>query len=221
RGAVRGGRRPGAARYNAAGRPQCVRAAGAAAMRKLKKTPPTFSWDEWVPTGTALDQIISSTKQPDLASQYFEWDRRSGRLQLALVPFDGNGTMILLHPSDWEQPARRAQWRGHLFVRRVDLDKLYPSPATPTMTAAHQDDTRPPERRRGRILKHEWIAIAGEIARRCVHSKTGRVLVPKNERNLARQMLAWCQENYGEEPAESEMREAVKAICATLRTADK
>ena len=187
-------------------------------VSELKKTPPTFSWDEWVPTGTALDQIISSTKQPDLAGQYFEWDRRSGRLQLALVPFDGNGTMILLNPSDWEQPARRAQLRGPLFVRRVDLDKRYPIAATQTLTAAHQSDTtRSPERRRGPILKHEWHAIDGEIARRCINPKTRLLEIPKNERKLAQDVLGWCQGKYEKEPAESEMREAVKAICAALR----
>jgi len=47
------------------------------------------------------------------------------------------------------------------------------------------------------------------------------VLVPENERNLARQTLDWCQQKYGKEPAESAMREAVKAICAALRTAYK
>jgi hypothetical protein len=86
------------------------------------------------------------------------------------------------------------------------------------MTAAPpSDDTRPPERRRGPILKHEWTAIAGEIAARCINPKTRLLEIPKSERKLAADMLGWCQEKYGNEPAESEMRDAVKEICAALR----
>jgi hypothetical protein len=131
---------------------------------------------------------------------------------------------------------------GYCFVRRVHQDKLYPIAATPTMTAAPQsddirppegaatstmtaphpsDDTRPPERGRGRILKYDWLAIAGEIARRCIDPKTRLLKIPKSERRLAKAMLEWCQEKHQKEPAHSQMREAVKIVCAALRVACK
>ena len=88
--------------------------------------------------------------------------------------------------------------------------------------AAHpSDETRPPERRRRGVLKHEWHAIDGEIARRSHRSQDRLLEIPKSERKLAADMLDWCQEKYEKEPAESEMRDAVKAICAALRVAYK
>ena len=91
------------------------------------------------------------------------------------------------------------------------------------MTAPHQSDDTParPERRRGPVLKHDWHAIDGEIARRCINPQTRLLEIPKSERKLANDMLGWCREKYDKEPAESEMREAVKAICAALRVAYK
>jgi hypothetical protein len=108
---------------------------------------------------------------------------------------------------------------GYPFVRRVDL-KLYPIPATPMMTAAPQsDDVRPPQRRRGPLLKHDWLAIAGEIACRCIDPKTGRVAVPQKESALVAAMCAWCNEQGWAVPATSEMSEAVRSVCAALRKA--
>jgi hypothetical protein len=73
-----------------------------------------------------------------------------------------------------------------------------------------------PPRRRGRKAKWDWPTICGEIARRC-HNKSGHLEVPENERELARDMLEWCREEYDAEPAESEIRDAVRAVCARLR----
>jgi len=195
-------------------------------------TPPTFSARDWVPLTDAFLQIMSIVRRHDLSRSCINQDLRSGKLKSALVKIspDGGVTMTLLNRSDWEQrtveaplnPAEGVRVEpsmdGHVYVRRVDLDKHYSVAATPTMTATHKsDDTRPPERRRGPVLKYEWFAIAGEIARRCINPKTRVLEVPKNERKLAKAMLDWCQEKYGKDPAESEMREAVKAICAALR----
>jgi hypothetical protein len=179
---------------------------------------------------------MSTVESRDLAIARINGDLRSGRLESERVQIsDGKETKTPLNLSDWQQLTVEAPIispmegvrvdpyvPGHYFVRRVDLDKRHSIAEKPKRTAAHQsDDTRPPGRRRGPIVKYEWHAIAGEIARRCIDSKTGRVLVPKNERNLARQTLDWCQEKYGEEPAESEMREVVRVICAAMRTAQK
>ena len=45
--------------------------------------------------------------------------------------------------------------------------------------------------------------------------------LPKSERKLTEAMLTWCQNKYRKEPAESDMREAVKAVCAALRPFDE
>jgi hypothetical protein len=79
----------------------------------------------------------------------------------------------------------------------------------------------PPRPRGGAPLKYQWHDINAEIARRCHDPKTGRVKLPKSERKLAKDMLDWCQTTYGEEPAESVMREAVRAMCARLRSLQK
>jgi hypothetical protein len=101
---------------------------------------------------------------------------------------------------------------GYIFVRTADFERLYPK--SPAAEAAIKDG--PPLRRRGPVLKPDWHAIDGEIARRC-HDKSGRVVVPKNELKFAGDMLQWCVDTDRPEPSESEMREAVKAICAALR----
>jgi hypothetical protein len=81
-----------------------------------------------------------------------------------------------------------------------------------------EDEPPSPSRRRpGPITTHDWYAICGEIARCCVDPKTRCLKVPENERQLARDILEWCQLHNKEEPSESAMREAVKAICAALR----
>jgi hypothetical protein len=79
----------------------------------------------------------------------------------------------------------------------------------------------PPRPRGGRPLKYDWHDINAEIAYRCHDPKTGRVRISKSERQLAQDMLAWCQNTYNEEPAESVMREAVRAMCARLRSLQK
>jgi hypothetical protein len=84
------------------------------------------------------------------------------------------------------------------------------------LPAPAQVDYSAPVRRRGPVLKHDWHAIDGEIARRC-HDNSGRIHVPKSESRLAGDILQWCEDMNRPQPSESEMREAVKAICAALR----
>jgi len=202
-------------------------------MRKLKKTPLSFSsWDELAPLKDAFDRIMPSVRVPDLAALRLDGDLRN-RLGLVVMYLAPDKK----HLVTWLTPSDREKWRhvraiagdvmeppvnGYPFVRRVDLNKLYPIPATPTMAAAPQsDDIRPQERRRGPLLKHDWLAIAGEIARRCIDPKTGRVAVPKKESALVGEMRTWCKEKGWAVPVPSEMSEAVRLVCAPLRTAQK
>jgi len=173
----------------------------AGAGADLKKTPLTFSsWDDLAPLKDAFDRIMPSVGAPDPAALRLDGDLRNERLKLVVMYLspDKRHVVTCLTPSDSEK------WRhvralagdvmdppvnGYPFVGRVDLNKLYRIPATPTMTAAPQsDDTRPPQRRRGPVLKHDWLAIAGEIARRCIDPETGRVAVPEKESALVAEM---------------------------------
>jgi hypothetical protein len=134
-------------------------------MRKLKKTPLTFSsWDELAPLKDAFDRIMPSVRVPDLAALRLDGDLRNrlGLVVMYLAP-DKKHLMTWLTPSD------REKWRhvraiagdvmeppvnGYPFVRRVDLNKLYPILATPTMAAAPQsDDIRSPKPKRQSLLQ--------------------------------------------------------------------
>jgi hypothetical protein len=110
--------------------------------------------------------------------------------------------------------------RGFVFyVWKPDLERIWPTAATPSERQA--DDLRPPLRRRGPVVTHDWFTICGEIARRCIDPKTGRVQVPKSENSVAEAVLNWLADQGINAPAPSEMREAVKRVCAALRTAQK
>jgi len=196
------------------------------------ETTPLTAPHEWAAVEEAFDRIMTYRRERNLAGHCLNEDLRSGQLGSAKVEMspDGKRTETMLSPSDWEQwkvlvPSLRVHgWDpnviAHLFVRRVDLDGRYPIPAT-SMTAPQSDGIRPPERRRGPILKYDWHAIDGEIARRCIDPKTGRVAVPKKEYALVDEMRTWCKEQGWGAPAPSEMSEAVRRVCAALRTVQK
>ena len=93
-----------------------------------------------------------------------------------------------------------------------------PEPSSPEIDRILEDLPRRPV---GRPLKHDWQAIHAEIARRCIDPKTGRVAVPKKEYALVDEMRTWCKEQGWGAPAPSEMSEAVRRVCAALRTAQK
>ncbi len=78
------------------------------------------------------------------------------------------------------------------------------------------DDVRL-RKRSGPPTIHNWFAICGEIARRCIDPQTRRVAIPNSENKLAEAVSRWYYEQTDRRPAESEMRKAVKAICAALR----
>ena len=116
--------------------------------------PLTFHPHEWVELFGAFNRIRSITPS-DVALACLNRDLRSERLGSALVEIlpDGKVTMTPLNSSHWQQrtvhaPFERTGLRvgyrfevkppfvaGHCFVRRADLDKCYPDPATPTMPA--------------------------------------------------------------------------------------
>jgi hypothetical protein len=202
--------------------------------QEVKALPP----QEWALFEEAFDRIKMHVGW-DLA----ERDLRQGILDRRLIAAarvvarDGTETRMRLDPMfvepfklwrhspkdfvvlDGEGPS--GEWPSgelHLFVRRRELDKHYPA----TMPSERPNDPlQPPPRRRGPPPNTQrWFSICAEIARRCI-TKTGRVQVPKSENKLADEVLDWLAENEQGQPSASEMREAVKRVCAALRTAQK
>jgi hypothetical protein len=130
-------------------------------MSELKKPLP-FSWREGAPLKDAFDRIMAHVR--------------------AIAP-DKKHTVTWLTPSNWEK------WRqvrvlagdvmeppvGYCFVRRVDLDKQFPTAATPTKTAAPQpDDLQPPKPRRrkpGPKVKKDWRRRVGGEADRIMENE--------------------------------------------------
>jgi hypothetical protein len=193
---------------------------------------------KWAPLSEAFARIKSAVGSDELAAHDLTEDARNKRLILAarrIVPgaaevlfvfkpefwqphtkFDPPLPLFEGMPRFWSSWPALQQGRWHFFVSRAELDKLYPA-----TTVATPSDMRPPPRRRGPVVTHDWFAICGEIARRCIDPKSGRVQVPKNESALADDVLEWCRVEHDREPANSEMREAVRRMCAALSAAQK
>jgi hypothetical protein len=104
--------------------------------------------------------------------------------------------------------------QAHLVTGRIKavLQHLYET---------REDLVQPPPRRRGPPTKKVWLDICGEIARRCIDPKSGRLRVPENESALSRDVLQWLEDRDLGQPADSEMRDAVRRICAALRAVQK
>jgi hypothetical protein len=64
---------------------------------------------------------------------------------------------------------------------------------------------------------HVWAEIHAEIAAYCIDPKTRHVVVPKTESKVAERVLQWCVNTDRPQPSVSEVREAVRIICARLR----
>jgi hypothetical protein len=198
---------------------------------------PDFASADWLPLNDAFEQARRCLGSGELAAGRLHQVLLDGQLtsgQLQLPPIDGvyfvrstdGEQRHILGPEFWRQvqgftygngavrvvPVEGCRVSGywHFFVLRSDLDRLFP-------VTAKADETKPPRRRPGPVTTHDWHAIDGEIARRCIDPKTRQLQVPKNESKLANAVLEWCQDQFGREPAESEMREAVRRICAALR----
>ena len=150
------------------------------------------------------------TKEEQISGLWYEVDSRGTVACLANRDLAGKEEWFgFLTPEFWWEAALReesgsirvatadpflAQRPIQVFIRRAHLDRCYPKPVAlePAAPATVRlDDVKPPERRRGPVLKHDWHAIDAEIARRCIDPKTGRVQVPKSENKLADNVLDW------------------------------
>jgi len=165
---------------------------------------------------------MTYARERNLAGRQLNRDLRNGRLRSAMVQSspDGKDTEKLLNPSDWEQwtvlvPSLRVHgWDpnviAHFYVRRVDLDKLYPIPATPTMTAApRSDDTEssppttpaPEKQKPGIRATKDWPNrfLAPEIVR--VACETPDLL--RNRPELVRHVRKFLKDEIDWEPKDN------------------
>jgi hypothetical protein len=120
-------------------------------------------------------------------------------------------------------------WRDQLTLRLADdghhaevrairnlepgVNYEYRLPTKGIEALAKTKSTKPAPRRPGPATTHDWHTICGEIAGRCVDLKNGRIVRPKN---LEKNMLAWCSDEYDLEPSSSEMREAITRVLDRL-----
>jgi hypothetical protein len=210
---------------------------------------PARSWNlhEWTLLNAAFGRIKDRVESSDMAAFDLHQHLVTGRMTSALRHLTSHSTRenrILLRPRFWQQVKICRGLSGHarvegeiegqplvggtwiFFVRTADLDKHYPAAPTarqpePAQPAPEPELVEPPPRRRGPPTKKVWLDICGEIARRCIDPKSGRVQVPENESELARNILQWLVDRDKGQPSESAMREAVRCICAAMRAVQK
>jgi hypothetical protein len=194
------------------------------------RKPADFGPPDWLPLQAAFARIRENWGSRDLAAGELYGALLDGRLKSAavLVPRTGQQERHFPEPEFWrgfelvaalDGASVRCRPRegtamtgtGYFFVRRSDLDALYPT------NKPAQAETTPPGRRRGPKPKYDWPAIDREIVQRCINKKTRVVRVPENELKLVKDMLDWCQIKYDESPSLSAMREAVRRVVALLR----
>lgn len=213
-------------------------AAAFAKPSKLWQPAPSWKPYEWTALSVALGRIGDSfAGDIELAEIDLHQELVGGRVKSALryLLIDGTKELrLFLQPKFWSQlkivvtgatellvegsvEGRPLEMVRGFFVRTADLNEHYSG----VSTTRPPDVVQPSPRRRGPATTKDWHSIAGEIARRCIDPKTGRVRVPKNESALARSVNQWLEDRDLGQTAESDMREAVKRICAALRTVQK
>jgi hypothetical protein len=101
--------------------------------------------------------------------------------QFTMTDTAGDPSRVRIVPADGKVMPSYAIF--YFYVRRADFDQLYPTGKVERQGDAAQPPRRPPGPR-----KYDWLAIAGEIARRC-HDKSGHLSVPDKESDLANDML--------------------------------
>ena len=102
---------------------------------------------------------------------------------------------------------------GRILVKEVDLGALLHPPGTESRVTALTDRMASPQgRKRGRPPKWDWEGLLVETIR-VVHEEG----VPDSLADLKKKMLAWCQANWKDEPAVSEVSKRASAVWHALR----
>jgi hypothetical protein len=175
------------------------------AQRKLWR--PLKAWvpHEWTTMHEAWSRIFASlSNNMPLTRRDLKTDLFAGRLVGAarvtnkkegteqFIVFDRDFWKPVEFPYAWNVTGWDEHYREgeewHFFVRRRELDKRYPAAANAMPSERPADSMAPPPRRRGPVVTHDWFSICGEIARRCIDPKTGRVRVPKKGSSIVGDM---------------------------------
>ena len=197
-------------------------------MNKPRKPSPKFPPHKW---GVILDvafarieAVVGALRAEDQINEDLRSERlKSGEWQISP---DGERTWRPLNWSDWAQrkvrihrsmfPPRTetyiegSQFAGQVLICRADLDEYYPTPATPTMTAApHSDNTEssppttpaPEKQKPGIKPLKDWpnSLLAPEIVR--VAHDTPDLLRDRPE--LVRHVRKFLEDNTGWEPSDN------------------
>ena len=98
---------------------------------------------------------------------------------------------------------------GYIFVRADVFERLNTSAPAP---APRKESSSVPRRQRpGPPTTHNWFANWSEILRRCL------IALPKSENKLAEAVAVWYEGKYKRSVSVTEVRAAVKGICAALK----
>lgn len=184
---------------------------------------------EWLPLGHALRQRSDCLGSSKLAAlDLLAW-LRDGQLPSAIRLINSSGRQVcaLLLAKFWQQGTLSdvsddadftrlhcrdpvpSDWVGYFFVRADVFERL----TTSASASAPSKDLRsaPLRQRPGPPTTHHWFAIWSEILRHCL------IGLPKSENKLAEKVAVWYELKYGRSVSVTEVRAAVKAICATLK----
>ncbi len=129
----------------------------------------------------------------------------------------------------WEESILQApRWFGTpgafncIMVRTSELMEVFAPPAdlvfedAPRTGSAMKNSPASTPTRRGRPSQYDWLAFHAEIAVRA--DLDG---LPETQTKLERSMADWCQDTWGEIPAESTIREKISPIYKHTRKAGK
>jgi hypothetical protein len=172
----------------------------------------------------AIDHRTESVQDQALPREFWEETRirpmRDDSFGIGLNEWLGKKLSEKALPPWWPSDGSTKYVSYMLYLKRRDVDRHYGKVGVQPHEA-DRPEARAPEPlpdRRGRVRVHDWHDIDAEIARRCIDPETGRVRVPESESKLVAEMLEWCDKRNRKEPPRSEMHEAVRRICAALRT---
>ena len=196
-----------------------------------KKTSPIFDARNWVQLTDAFVQVMSCVGRRDLAEIYFNRDLRNGRLGSVKI---SHGTPTQLDPSDWQQWTVKAPLHpqegvgvepyvdGYVYVRRADLDKLYPRAGTPVApqsndTESSSKTTPAPEKQKPGIKPtQDWPnRLAPEMVR--VACETPDLL--RDRAKLVRHVRKFLADEIGWEPFDNKPlhRELDRLLSRTIK----
>ena len=152
------------------------------------------------PQGTA-DEYLEPVPAEHWSQENIDWLSgvaigSNGRYESISIPF---GDIVARFPEPDVKPLH-VQKRGSALIVETDV---------PTTSK----ETRRPAR--GRPREYDWDAFVRQVI---VIANTERL--PEKQDALVKQMLDWCQQNWGNEPAISTVKKYLQPIYQALKKAD-